>query len=138
MILDLTLNEEEDIHYFNPDDDDDDIDRIKAGMVYLVIHSALNSFEVPDENEYKFHSRLSSHIILEEGYCIVPLSSLAGPAYVVSNISYLREDDFDTISEYIHVKDHNEWGNLFINRKDAEILTYRERRSAHEVEVAAK
>ena len=115
MILDMTLNEQDDFRYFNPDNDEEDIDKIKAGMVYLVIHSAINAFEVPNEQEFKFHSRLSSHILLEEGYCIVPLSSLAGPAYVISNISYLREDNFDNISEYIHVKDHKDWGDLFIN-----------------------
>ena len=133
MILDMTLNEDEDFIYFNPDNDDDDIDKIKSGMVYLVIHSAINSFEVPNEREFKYHSRLSSHIILEEGYCIVPLSSLVGPAYVISNISYLREDNFDNISEYIHVKDHKDWGHLFINRIDSEFLTYREKRTADEV-----
>ena len=133
MILDMTLNEDEDFRYFNPDNDDDDIDKIKSGMVYLVIHSAINSFEVPNEREFKFHSRLSSHILLEEGYCIVPLSSLVGPAYVISNISYLREDNFDNISEYIHVKDHKDWGDLFINRNESEFLTYREKRSADEV-----
>ena len=138
MILDLTLNEDDDIHYFNPDNDRDDIDKIKTGMVYLVIHSAINSFEIPNEHEFKFHSRLASHILLEEGYCIVPLSSLVGPAYVISNISYLREDNFDNISEYIHVKDHKEWGNLFINRDDSEFLTYREKRSADKVREALK
>ena len=59
---------------------------------------------------------------MEESFCIVSVSCLVGPAYVIANIPYGdAEADTESIRNFIMVKDFKEWSQYFINKEDTEI-----------------
>ena len=101
---------------------------LKSKRIYLVVRSAKYSAEPISELNYKFYSRLSTHITLEETFSIVSVTCLVGPAYVIANVPYGdAEADTESIRDFIWVKDHKEWSKFFINRDDTE--TYGVRRN---------
>jgi len=95
---------------------------LKPQKIYLVVRSARQAIEPPSDLNFKFYSRLSSHITLEESFCIVSISCLIGPAYVIANIPYGdAEADTESIRNFIMVKDFKEWSQYFINKENTEV-----------------
>jgi len=126
MILETTnLTGEDDIIYYGNEPIDRQLLRnqtslLKPNSIYLVCKSARSQQEPHDENEYKFSSRLSYHVTLEDNFSIVSVGCLVGPAYVIANEPYGHEGNAENIKNFIVVKDMQEWQKYFINRDDLE------------------
>ena len=131
MILETTdLAENDFVYNTNGEGNDDRPDNeilnqtslLKPQKIYLVVRSARQAIEPPSDLNFKFYSRLSSHITLEESFCIVSVSCLVGPAYVIANIPYGdAEADTESIRNFIMVKDFKEWSQYFINKENTEV-----------------
>ena len=131
MILETTdLAENDFVYNTNGQGNDDRPDNeilnqtslLKPQKIYLVVRSARQAIEPPSDLNFKFYSRLSSHITLEESFCIVSISCLIGPAYVIANIPYGdAEADTESIRNFIMVKDFKEWSQYFINKENTEV-----------------
>ena len=128
MILETTHLSEDDFRYGAGADDAIPNDLvlnqsslIKPNKIYLVVRSAKRSAEPISELNFKFYSRLSTHITLEDNFCIVSVNYLVGPAYVVSNVRYGdAEADTESVRDFIMVKDAKEWSDYFINKESTE------------------
>ena len=112
MILETTNLSADDFRY-NTGNDQDIPDAqilsqnsiLKSQRIYLVVRSAKSSAEPISEINYKFYSRLSTHITLEESFSIVSVTCLVGPAYVIANVPYGdAEADTESIRDFIWVR----------------------------------
>ena len=125
MILETTHLVENDIIYFGGEAVplnvlDQQTSLLKPNSIYLVVQSAQKNRERHDESQYKYYSRLSYHVTLEDDYALVNVSCLHGPAYVIANALYAREMNIDNTKDFIVIKDKKEWSEYFINRSDRE------------------
>jgi hypothetical protein len=128
MILETTNLSQEDILYapaqeINADNAEvlNQTSLIKPNRIYLVVRSARRVSEPTSDRNYKFYSRLSNHITLEDNFTVVPVTCLVGPAYVVANVPYGdAEADTESVRDFIVVKDYREWSEHFINREAEE------------------
>ncbi len=125
MILETTTLTEDDFVYFGNEpiaqhNLDNQTSLLKPNSIYLVVRSAGKARENHNERSYKYASRLSYHITLENEWAIVNASCLHGPAYVIANAPYGNETNAEDIKDYIVVKDIKEWSEYFINRNENE------------------
>ena len=125
MILETTNLEDSDIiHFGNEPIPQENLDNqtslLKANSIFLVIQSARKDRENHNENRYKYSSRLSYHVTLEDEYAIVNVSCLHGPAYAVANAPFGNEGNAEDIKDFIIVEDMKDWSKIFINRENIE------------------
>ena len=128
MILETTSLTDDDFLYSQIGEDEDDnqvvlnqSSLLKSNRIFLVVRSAERTAEPADPLNFKFASRLSKHIRLEDTFSIVSVNCLVGPAYVIANVPYGdAEADTEAIRDFILVKDYREWSEYFINRNNTE------------------
>jgi hypothetical protein len=125
MILETTaLGEDDFVYYGNEHVPQQNLinqtSLLKPNSIYIVVRSAEKEREPHNETKFKYASRLSYHITLEEDYTIVNASCIHGPAYVIANAPYGDETKAEDIKDFIVVKDMKEWSEKFINRDDTE------------------